>query len=183
MTLGCPKNRVDSEVMLGSLQHRGYTAGAGARDRRRDRRQHLRVPQGRREGVGRQHPRDGRVQEDRQLQHPGGHRLPGAAARRRAHQGTARGRSLPGHQRLRADRRPARRRGEPAAGHPRSRVHPHGLGAEGELDARVHRVPEDLRGLRQQVRVLHHPHPARPAALAPHRRHRQGGRTSWPTPA
>jgi ribosomal protein S12 methylthiotransferase len=24
MTLGCPKNRVDSEVMLGSLQHRGY---------------------------------------------------------------------------------------------------------------------------------------------------------------
>ena len=25
MTLGCPKNRVDSEVMLGSLQHKGYT--------------------------------------------------------------------------------------------------------------------------------------------------------------
>lgn len=24
MTLGCPKNRVDSEVMLGTLQHRGY---------------------------------------------------------------------------------------------------------------------------------------------------------------
>lgn len=24
MTLGCPKNRVDSEVMLGSLQHKGY---------------------------------------------------------------------------------------------------------------------------------------------------------------
>jgi ribosomal protein S12 methylthiotransferase len=25
MTLGCPKNRVDSEVMLGTLKHRGYT--------------------------------------------------------------------------------------------------------------------------------------------------------------
>ena len=24
VTLGCPKNRVDSEVMLGSLQHKGY---------------------------------------------------------------------------------------------------------------------------------------------------------------
>jgi ribosomal protein S12 methylthiotransferase len=24
MTLGCPKNRVDSEVMLGTLQHHGY---------------------------------------------------------------------------------------------------------------------------------------------------------------
>ena len=25
MTLGCPKNRVDSEIMLGTLQHRGYS--------------------------------------------------------------------------------------------------------------------------------------------------------------
>ena len=29
MTLGCPKNRVDSEVMLGTLQHRGYQLEIG----------------------------------------------------------------------------------------------------------------------------------------------------------
>ena len=43
------------------------------------------------------------------------------------------------------------------------------LHAEGELVARVHRVSEDFRGLRQQVRVLHHPQAARRAAIAHHR--------------
>jgi len=32
MTLGCPKNRVDSEVMLGTLQHKGYSLVQEAED-------------------------------------------------------------------------------------------------------------------------------------------------------
>jgi hypothetical protein len=42
VTLGCPKNQVDSEVMLGQLAREGSTSSTTAH-RRRDHREHLRV--------------------------------------------------------------------------------------------------------------------------------------------
>ena len=43
VSLGCPKNLVDGEVMLGLAREAGHEITADARDRRRHRRQHLRV--------------------------------------------------------------------------------------------------------------------------------------------
>src|SRR6266540_2796761 len=50
------------------------------------------------------------------------------------------------------------------------------LDAAGELAPVAHRLPQDLRGLRQRLRLLHHPEAARPAALAPDRGRRRRGR-------
>ena len=65
ISLGCPKNLVDSEVMLGLAQRRGPRADAGSVGRRRARRQHVRVHRLGEEGVDRRHPRDGAAQEGR----------------------------------------------------------------------------------------------------------------------
>ena len=43
VSLGCPKNLVDSERMLGLLAEDGLTHHARRRRRRRDRHQHLRL--------------------------------------------------------------------------------------------------------------------------------------------
>ena len=65
ISLGCPKNTVDSERMLGKLAQDGYALQAGRRRGRRRRRQHLRVHRAGPAGVARRHPRDARPQEGR----------------------------------------------------------------------------------------------------------------------
>ena len=110
LTLGCPKNRVDTEVMLGALAAARATAlVAGAAGRRRHRRQHLRLHR-ERQARSRSTPSSSwrEYKKDGTLRDAGRDRLPGAALRERAGPGDARGRSLPRHRRLRADRRPAR---------------------------------------------------------------------------
>ena len=79
-TLGCPKNRVDSEVMLGTLTEAGYRLDAGPGPGRGHRGQHLRLHRERQGGVDRGHLRAGRAEADRALQEAGGHRLPGRSA-------------------------------------------------------------------------------------------------------
>ena len=65
ISLGCPKNLVDSEVMLGLAQRGGPRAHADRGERRRARRQHLRVHRLGEAGVDRRDPRDGAAQERR----------------------------------------------------------------------------------------------------------------------
>ena len=60
VSLGCPKNLVDAEVMLGLAQQAGHELTADAARRRRARRQHLRVHRLGQAGVDRRDPRDGR---------------------------------------------------------------------------------------------------------------------------
>ena len=59
LSLGCPKNLVDGEVMLGHGPRRRTRADARRRRRRRARRQHLRLHRLGQAGVDRRHPRDG----------------------------------------------------------------------------------------------------------------------------
>jgi hypothetical protein len=61
--LGCPKNLVDGEVMLGIAREAGHEI-TPSRRRRRDRREHLRLHRLGQAGVDRRHPRDGRAEED-----------------------------------------------------------------------------------------------------------------------
>ena len=67
VSLGCPKNLVDSEVMLGLAQKAGPPADARRRRRRGAGGQHLRLHRQGQAGVDRHHPRDGRAQEDGRL--------------------------------------------------------------------------------------------------------------------
>ena len=176
-TLGCPKNRVDSEVMLGSWPQRGLPPRAGARRGRRHRREHLRVHREREGGVGRRDPR---------------------ARRARSGTGAARSSSSPAASRSAttpSSRASCRRwtTSSAPAPTPRSRASSQDAQAKrivvpdpdfvhAATTPRVnslpvaHRLPEDLRGLRQRLRVLHHPAAARAAALAADRRHRRRGR-------
>ena len=62
VSLGCPKNLVDSERMLGMLAQDGYALRARRRRGRRRRRQHLRVHRAGPAGVARRHPRDARAE-------------------------------------------------------------------------------------------------------------------------
>ena len=55
-TLGCPKNQVDSDKLVGTLLADGLTATDDAGARRPRRRQHLRVHRGRPPGVDRHDP-------------------------------------------------------------------------------------------------------------------------------
>ena len=66
VSLGCPKNLVDGEVMLGYAQQAGHEITADAQGRRRHRGEHLRVHRQRQAGVDRRHPRDGAAQARRQ---------------------------------------------------------------------------------------------------------------------
>ena len=74
VSLGCPKNLVDGEVMLGCARDAGHEITADARVGRRDRRQHLRVHRHGQGRVDRRDPRDGRAQARRHLQAAGRHR-------------------------------------------------------------------------------------------------------------
>ena len=64
VSLGCPKNLVDAEVMLGHLQREGHEVVAGLRRAGRPR-QHLRIHRPRQGGVRRDDPRAGRAQAAR----------------------------------------------------------------------------------------------------------------------
>ena len=110
-TLGCPKNQVDSDKLIGTLLADGLLPAERRRRRRPRRGQHLRVHRGRPPGVDRHGPGAGRRQGRRRP--AGRHRLHGRALRRRAGRGAARGR--PGRRLRRAGRPPP---GTPA---PRSR--------------------------------------------------------------
>ena len=64
-SLGCPKNQLDTEVMLGSLALAGYAHRRAPRGRRRRGREHLLVHRERARGVDRGDPRGGRPARER----------------------------------------------------------------------------------------------------------------------
>ena len=102
--------------------------------------------------------------------------LPRAAPRRRARRASCRRWTTSSAPAPTPDVAPDRlRRAGEAARRPRPRLRPLGRDAAGELAPVAHRLPQDLRGLRQRLRLLHHPEAARAAALAPGRRRRRGG--------
>ena len=177
MTLGCPKNRVDSEVMLGTLQAARLHAGARARRGRGHRRQHLRLHRPGQAGVGRHHPRDGRATRSparcSTLVVTGclSQRYGERAAPRRCPRSTTS--SAPAPTRRSATCSPPRRAPRQVIPDP-DYIHDARTPRVNSMPA-VHRVPEDLRGLRQRLRLLHHPQAARRPALAPHRGHRRRG--------
>ena len=84
ISLGCPKNLVDAEVMLGLAQQAGHELTHDAAERRRARRQHLRVHRLGEAGVDRRDPRDGAAQDGRRVPAADRHRLPRRALPRRA---------------------------------------------------------------------------------------------------
>ena len=67
VSLGCPKNLVDSEVMLGLAQQAGHELTQDAADGRRAGRQHLRVHRLGQAGIDRRDPRDGAAQDRRRV--------------------------------------------------------------------------------------------------------------------
>ena len=106
-TLGCPKNQVDSDKLVGHAPRRRAGGHRRSGRRRPRRRQHLRVHRGRPAGVDRHDPRPRRAAP--RGRPPGRDRLHGRALRRRAGRRAARGRR---GGRL---RRPGRRSGAPGA--------------------------------------------------------------------
>ena len=175
-TLGCPKNRVDSEVMLGTLGARGYRLVQRARPRPRsswstparssDRRSRSRST------PSSSWPSSRRPASARRWWSPAA--CPSATApswRRRCPRSTTS--SAPAAyvqigDLLAAEAAPRQVIPDPDYVHD-------ARDAEGQLQPEVDRVPQDLRGLRQRLRLLHHPHAPRRAALAAHRRHRRRG--------
>ena len=186
ISLGCPKNLVDSEVMLGLAREAGHELTQRRGRRRRARRQHLRVHRLGEAGIDRRHPRDGAAQEGRRVPAADRDRLPGRAVSRRAASGD------PGDRRRARHRRSARRsssaiggahapggaapltfftsaRAAPArARQPRApgsavaaRLHLRRRHAAAARHAAALRVRQGRRRLRLQVRVLHHPDAAR----------------------
>ena len=118
------------------------------------------------------------------------HRLPRAALLGRAREGHPGDRSHP-----RLERLPVDLEGPDAAEGERPQEAADGDVGDRHRDARVHLRPrraarahrqeplglrEGRRRLRSAVLVLHHPEAARPAALAPDRRHRRRGRAARP---
>ena len=77
VSLGCPKNLVDSEVMMGLLAAGRGQAGFGRGRSRRNRGQHLLVHRQRPAGVGQHHPGNGEAQDHWARPEAGGRRLPG----------------------------------------------------------------------------------------------------------
>ena len=159
LSLGCPKNLVDGEVMLGIAREAGHEITPDAVGRRRARREHLRLhrlaPSRSRSTRSSRWPQQKR---DGTLLAAGRHRLPRRALSRRAAEGD------PG------DRRGARHgRG---AGDPRRRsVRRRGSGL---ADSRIGRGLADqlvsARDLRSDRRSRAHRAPESPIAAAPDRR-------------
>ena len=164
VSLGCPKNRVDTEVMLGHTADAGYEVvadPAGA--------EVIVVNTCGFIGEAKQESIDAilemaPLQGSGPLPPPGGGRLPVPALPQGAGRGAARGRPLPRHRRggpggrrhRRPHRPPARRRD---AALPLRRP-----AAAPAVDGAAHRLREDRRGLRPPLRLLHHPQAARPPA-------------------
>ena len=179
ISLGCPKNLVDSEVMLGLAQQGGTSSRRTPAERRRADRQHLRLHRLGQAGVDRHHPRDGastrptapaarlivtgcmaeRYRDELKKEIPeidarARHR-PGARDRRRDHR--------------RRDADDVLSQAQPAPSAPSTRplstasadLHLRRRHAAAHGDAEALRLREDRRRLRLQVRVLHHPDAAR----------------------
>ena len=105
ISLGCPKNLVDSEVMLGLAQNGGPRSDERPVGRRRPRREHLRLHRLGQAGVDRHDPRDGAAQERRRVPPSDRDRMPGGALPRRAEGADPRDRRGAGHRRSARDRR------------------------------------------------------------------------------
>ena len=103
-SLGCPKNLLDTEVMLGHARDSRLRARRAARGRRRRGREHLLVHRERARGVDAGDPRGGGPARERAAARARRRRLPAAALRRGAREGAARGRRLRRHRRLPRDR-------------------------------------------------------------------------------
>ena len=209
ISLGCPKNLVDSEVMLGLAQQAGPSADPRRRRRRRARRQHLRVHRQGEAGIDRHHPRDGRAQEDRRAARrwssPAAWRsaIATSCARRfrRSTRCSARAKCRRSSMRsaasgsglrdsgsiplLRANGEPIGPR--PGRPEPESRrppdLHLRRRHAAAAGDAAALRLREDRRRLRLQVRLLHHPDAARQLSQPAGRLDRRARRERWPRAA
>ena len=116
VSLGCPKNLVDSERMLGLLAEDGLAITPDAAAGRRDRHQHLRVSRSVQDRIAEGDPRRDPDEEGRQVQAGGRGRLPGAAAQDQAAGRRAGDRPAGRRVRPRAHRRSRPRQGKPAAG-------------------------------------------------------------------
>ena len=160
-TLGCPKNQVDSEKLIGTLLADGMESHRRSCRRRSRGRQHLCVHRRGPTGVDRHDP--GARGSTQGRRPPGRHRLHGRALRRRTGRGAPRGR--PG----RRVRRAGQPRPQAAGPHQRRRcpaaaarsAQPASAPVAGAVGLR-----QDRRGLRPQLRVLRHPVVPRPAAVA-----------------
>ena len=80
ISLGCPKNLVDSEVMLGLLREKGWVPSPEGRGRR-GHHQYLQLYPGGPRRVHRNDPHHGGGQGKGEMPTPGGHRMPAAALR------------------------------------------------------------------------------------------------------
>ncbi len=175
MTLGCPKNRVDSEVMLGTLKQRGYSLvqdPAAA--------QVIVVNTCAFIGPAKQESVDS-ILEMAELKKSGTCStlvVTGCLSQR---YGAELAKEMPEVDHflgtsayaqigdlLAAEASPRQVIPDP------DYIHDAQTPRENSMPV-LHGVPEDLRGLRQRVRLLHHPHAARWPALAPHRGHRRRG--------
>ena len=172
VSLGCAKNRVDSENLLGMLAQRGMEIVADPAEADDHLRQHLRLHRVREGGVHRGHFRHGSIQKVRKASEAVRHRLSGPALSRRADGRDSRDRRHHGRGGLRAPEPDARRRGGRSAPllHPKRRALP--AHAAHSDHAGLFRLREDLRRLRQPLHLLRHSADPRRLRLAPLRRHR-----------
>ena len=177
-TLGCPKNQVDSELMLGLLSEAGFPLVERAEDAECLDREHVRVHRSGARGVRADHPRPRAAEGAGTL--PGADRdgLPHPAVRRRHHARDARDRRHPRHLQPAGDRRsrspgirPSRLGDRRAARLSLRRGHPAAAHRQGAL-----RVREDRRGLRHGLHLLRDPAVPRQAPQPRARRHRARGR-------
>ena len=101
VSLGCPKNLVDSEVMMGLLDRAGGTADRARRGRRDSGRQHMQLHRLGQAGVGERDPRNGAAQTRERRQGAAAHRrrMPRRAIPRRDSPQHSRGRCRPRHRR------------------------------------------------------------------------------------
>ena len=207
VSLGCPKNLVDGEVMLGLAREARARDHARRGDGRRAGREHVRLHRSRQAGIRRRDSRDGAAQARRPLHAARRHRLPGRAlsrraAGRRSRRSTpcsARARCRRSSQRLNRAMRPTihaaalspffRTNLHVAARstEPRSTRHPTYL-----YDAETPRAADDAaplrlrqgrRRLRLHVRVLHHPDAARDVPQPRRRTRSSARRERWPSAA
>ena len=174
-TLGCPKNRVDSEVMLGTLGARGYTLVERPEDAAV-----IVVNTCAFIGPAKQESVD-TILELAELKKTGRCStlvVTGCLSQR---YGPELAKEMPEVDHFLGTGAYVQigdLLGRVPADHPRPALRPRRPHAEGQLKPEVDRVPQDLRGLRQRLRLLHHPHPARRATLTTHRR--PGGRGAHP---
>jgi len=176
VSLGCAKNLVDSEVMIGKLGAAGWELVPEAADADAIVRHHVRVHRSGQGRIDRRHPGPRAGQTPRSAADRCG--LPLAAFRCRAAIADPRDRRRDRDRRVCRDRRAARRRAgrkATAAARFRSRARAR-LSAAPDHHALGDGLPQDRRRLRSPVHVLHHPAAARRVPLAVRRIDSHGGR-------